>query len=131
MSIKVDEIDLIKKIERDGKIKEVRSINSVRVINSRTIIELKIPGMDGNVLQNMGTVPLRIHISGEFFGISESLLNPLKSKYNSNEPCDFVSSILTLSNLKKVKIVNLNIEIDALLSGNTYKYEMVLDECNQ
>ena len=66
MSIELDKIPLIKHTRDDetGKTKVINSVYNVKVEERRSVVEHKIPGMEGGILQDLGREPVRISFEG-------------------------------------------------------------------
>jgi hypothetical protein len=128
MKMMLDDIELIKRIDKDGVIEEVRSIQNLSVNGKRRIVELNIPGSETNVFQDMGKEPIRISFNGELRGAkADSTLKELKSKIDLNKPIPFSSDITTISDVTEVVITDFIVEFK---HGAPIKsqYKMILHE---
>ena len=56
MHMKLDDIELIKREEKDGTVNEIRSIHALSVYGRRRIVELPIPGSVGVGQHNITAV---------------------------------------------------------------------------
>ena len=128
MRMKLDDIELIKRVDKDGGIGEIRSIQNLSISGRRRIVELQIPGLTGNVFQDMGRNPLRISFNGELVGPDVmNTLQDLKSKFEMREPVPFSTDIPTIGDVTEVIIENLAVDfIGGIAEGN--RYSMVLRE---
>ena len=70
MSIELDKIPLIKHTRDDetGKTIVISSVYDVKVEEKRSVVEHKIPVMEGGVLQDLGREPVRISLNGVIHG---------------------------------------------------------------
>jgi hypothetical protein len=103
--VKLGGIDLIKREDKNGAVREIRSINSLSVFGKRAIVELAIPGSDGNVFQDMGRNPLLITFNGELIGPNAAgTLQDLKKKFEMKKPVPFSSDVATVSDITDVII---------------------------
>jgi Domain of unknown function (DUF6046) len=132
MSIKLDDIDLTKKvIDSDGaSILEIRNITQIEIYDRRNIIELNVSGNEGDILQDMGCDPVRISLWGEFMG-KDSLrsIEYLQSKFDSHKPFDFSSDLSYISEIKQIIINDFYlVQVAGLISR--YKYRINLTEYN-
>lgn len=128
MQMKLDDIELIKRVDKEGAIVEVRSINSLSVSGRRNIVELQIPGSTGNVFQDMGRNPIIISFDGEFVGPgSSATMQDLKSKFELKKPVPFTTDITTISDVTEVVIDSLSVNFmyEAPVGG---RYSIVLRE---
>lgn len=130
MSIEIDDLALIKH-ERDpntGATKEIRSVYNMSISEKRRIVEHRIPGMKGNVLQDLGREPVRISFDGVLHGqtAKEDLKN-LRAKFKAGKPVSFLSSLSDIAEVTKVLIEELRV-VDLSSVTNTYRYTIVLRE---
>ena len=130
MSIEIDDLALIKH-ERDsdtGATKEIRSVYNISINEKRRIVEHRIPGMKGNVLQDLGREPVRISFDGVLHGqtAKEDLKN-LRAKFKAGKPVSFLSSLSDIAEATKVLIEELSV-VDLSSVTSTYRYTIVLRE---
>lgn len=128
MHMKLDDIELIKRVDKDGAVEEIRSIHDLSISGKRRIVELQIPGLTGNVFQDMGRNPLKISFDGELVGpATMNTLQDLRSKFELKKPMPFSSDITTINDVTEVVIENFSVRfIDGIASGS--RYSMVLRE---
>lgn len=128
MQMKLDDIELIKRVDKDGAVEEIRSIHNLSVSGKRRIVELQIPGSDSNVFQDLGREPLRISFRGELVGTgAKNTLQDLKSKFELNKPIPFSSDITTISDITEVVIEDFAIDFMGGAAFGSW-YLMVLKE---
>jgi len=128
MHMKLDDIELIKRVDKDGAVEEIRSIHNLSVSGKRRIVELQIPGLTGNVFQDMGRNPLRISFDGELVGPNAmNTLQDLKSKFELKKPVPFSTDITTINEVTEVIIESFSVQfVGGVPSGS--RYSMVLRE---
>lgn len=130
MSIEIDGMPLIKH-ERDddtGKTKGIRSVYNLSVSKKRRIVEHKIPGLEGGILQDLGREPIRISFDGVLYGEkAKEVLEQLISKFKAGKPLPFYSTISDIAEVPKVLIEDLRVE-DVSSVTNVFKYSIVLRE---
>jgi hypothetical protein len=120
MSIVIDGLDLIKRVQ-DGILEEIRNISYINIIDRRNIVELEIPGSQGNVIQDMGFDAIKVEIIGEIIGKNaRTSVESLRDKYESNKHIPFSSEITSIAEIINVIIESLYIEEDA---GSPFKYK--------
>ncbi len=130
MDIRLDDLDLIKVIRDspESAAKEIRSISSVDVRAERSIVEIIIPGSEGNVHQNMGRAPIRIFLRGLLWGPdAKTTLETLRSKCGGGAPIQFTSDLSGATEVDQVIIEQLNVDEVAGLPSR-YDYTIVLKE---
>jgi len=130
MEVKLDDIDLVKRTQSSATspLGEVRTVYDVHVEGQRSIVELRIPGSSGNVLQDMGREPITILIKGEVWGPdAKATVTSLKVKSDAGESVPFTSDLLAAASVSEVIIEEL--EVDQVAGNPTrYRYLMLLRE---
>lgn len=101
--IKLDDIDLIKRIDEEGITVEIRSVHEVQVSARRKVIEFPLPGSQSNIFQDMGRDPRCLRLEGRLIGKGASdTLKTIKTKFNSGELIPFSSDIWTIEDITTV-----------------------------
>lgn len=127
MSIVIDGLDLIRRVQ-DGILEEIRNISYINIIDRRNIVELDIPGSQGNIIQDMGFDAIKVELFGEVMGQnSKASIESLRDKYESNKPISFSSDITSIAEIINVIIEYLYIE-EVAGSPFRYKYYISLRE---
>jgi hypothetical protein len=128
MLMKLDDIELIKRIDKDGAVEEIRSIYNIAISGKRRIVELEIPGLTGNVFQDLGRNPLLIAFEGELIGANTmKTLQDIKTKFEMRKPVPFSSDIVPITDVTEVVIENLTVNfIGGTPAGS--RYSMLLRE---
>ena len=130
MSLELDGIALIRHV-RDpdtGASTLVHSVHNINVSEKRSIIEHRVPGLQGSVLQDLGREPVRIAFEGLIFG-EEALqfVEQIQLKYKAGAPVPFSSDLSGVAEVTQVLIEELQVEaVGGVI--NTYTYWMVLRE---
>lgn len=128
MRMKLDDIELIKRVDKMGLTEEIRSIHNLSISGRRRIVELQIPGLTGNVFQDMGRNPLRISFEGELVGSNTmNTLQELKLKFEMRKPVPFSTDITTISDITEVVIENFSVQFTGGATSGS-RYSMVLRE---
>ncbi|MBS7634399.1 carboxypeptidase regulatory-like domain-containing protein [Candidatus Bathyarchaeota archaeon] len=130
MSIEIDGIQLIRH-SRDpdtGVTKSLRSVYNIAISEKRRIVEHKIPGFEGSILQDLGREPVTISFEGTLFGEgAREDLEIIRSKFKAGSPVPFSSDISGVAEVNQVLIEDFQVE-DSGGAVNRYKYRMVLRE---
>jgi len=128
MHMKLDDIELIKRVDKEGGVEEIRSVHNVSVSGRRRIVELRIPGSQGNVFQDLGREPLTISFDGELVGMgAKNTLEELKSKFELRKPVPFSSDITTIGDVAEVVIEDFTVHFVGGAASASW-YSMVLKE---
>jgi hypothetical protein len=127
VNIRLDDIDLMKRVEQEG-LSEVRSILNVTISGRRRVSEFKIPGLEGNVFQDLGRDSLIIVVEGLLTGVnSKNTFQELNSKYKLGEPISFSTDIPSLTEISEVVIEGFKAKMVGGMSMN-YWYVLTLRE---
>lgn len=130
MEVKLDDIDLVKRTQSTATspLSEVRTVYDVHVEGRRSVVELKIPGSSGNVLQDMGREPITILVKGEVWGPdAKTTVQSLKTKADSGSSVPFSSDLLAATSVNDVIVEEF--EVDQLAGNPTrYRYLLLLRE---
>jgi hypothetical protein len=103
-------------------------VKRIGTIDKRRIIKHDIPALYGTIVTDEGKESARLLIEGQFVG--EDAMNgmsSLRKKYKKGEPLNLISDLTTLSNINKVLIENLRIQMKSSVQLS-YEYEMILRE---
>jgi hypothetical protein len=129
MNIELDGIPLFKAdtSPRGGQT-EIRNVYNISTTDKRDMIGHKIPGMEGDVFQNLGRSPVVISFDGTFQGkTAKENLEVLRTKFKQGTPLPFNSDISGAADITHVLINDMRIEESADVIGK-YHYFMVLQE---
>lgn len=128
LNIKLDDLELVKRVDEEGVILETRSIINVALSNRRKVNEIKIPGYDGSVFQDFGRYPVTIVVEGLLTGPnSKNTFKDLDSKFRLGKPLQFVSDIPSITEVSEVVIESFRAAIVSS-SPTSYWYILVLKE---
>jgi hypothetical protein len=129
MNIELDGIPLVKADQSpQGGQTEIRNIFNISTTDKRDMIGHKIPGMEGDVFQNLGRSPVVISFDGTFQGkTAKENLEVLRTKFKQGTPLPFNSDLTGAADITQVLINDMRIEESASVIGK-YHYFMVLQE---
>jgi hypothetical protein len=128
VNIKLDDLELVKRVDEEGVMLETRSIINVALSNRRQVNEIKIPGYDGSVFQDFGRYPVTIVVEGLLTGPnSKNTFKDLDSKFRLGKPVQFVSDIPSITEVSEVVIESFRAAIVSS-SPTSYWYILVLKE---
>ena len=90
---------------------ELPSIERVELIESRRLVRLGVPGLTGDLHQDLGAESLTVAITGSLQGDDRrsALLETLQEKFRAGDPLPFVADIVESSELEEVIIVGFEI----------------------
>ncbi|MEM1542569.1 MAG: carboxypeptidase regulatory-like domain-containing protein [Ignisphaera sp.] len=130
MNVEIDGIPLIRHVRdpNTGATKGLRSVYNIEVSEKRRIVEHKIPGFEGSILQDLGREPVTISFEGIIFGEgAREDLETIRLKFKAGSPVPFSSDISGVAEVNQVLIEDLQVE-DSGGAVNRYRYRMVLRE---
>jgi len=129
MNIELDGIPLFRAdTSPQGGQTEIRNVYNISTTDRRDMIGHKIPGMEGDVFQNLGRSPVVISFDGTFQGkTAKENLEVLRTKFKQGTPLPFNSDISGAADITHVLINDMRIEESADVIGK-YHYFMVLQE---
>ena len=127
MNIELDGIRLIWRNQPGSPI-DVRTVTRINTADRRAIVEHEIPGMQGNVFQDLGREPVRISFDGSFHGeTAKNTLEMVRSKYKQGVQLPFNSDISGASDVTKVVIEEFVVKETAGVP-EVFEYSLVLRE---
>lgn len=108
---------------------EVPCIESIRCVEARRLARLGVPGLAGDLHQDLGAVSLVVEIIGSLHGDSarDDFLTAVREKFAAGEPVGFVADILTATELDQVLIEELDVREHNDGAGG-FQYRLVLRE---
>jgi len=129
VNIEIDSIPLVRTEQNQaGAVVEVSNISNMQTSDKRNVIEHEIPGMEGNVFQNLGRSAVRISFDGTFQGkTAKNKIELIRSKFKQGTPLPFNSDISGATDVTKVMIEDLKVTETAGLA-NKFEYSILLRE---
>ena len=106
---------------------ELPSIERVELIESRRLARLGVPGLTGDLHQDLGAESLTVAITGSLQGDDRrsALLETLQEKFRAGDPLPFVADIVESSELEEVIIVGFEI-VETDDWSDAVRYRIVL-----
>lgn len=91
---------------------EVPRIREIRAAESRRLARLPVPGLSGDLHQDLGRNALVVEITGSLFGdeARDGFLKELRERFNAGQPVDFVADIVNEAELEQVLVEALTLE---------------------
>jgi len=105
------------------------SIERIASFESRRLAVLPVPGLSGDLHQDMGRGALAIEIVGSLAtdDTRDQFLKDVREKFLAGDPVDFVADIAKESELERVLIEELRFE-EAANDADMFRYRIVLRE---
>lgn len=108
---------------------EVPCIERISTVEGRRFASLSVPGLLGDIQQDLGAKSLVVEIVGSLQGdqARDDFLDNLRPSFRAGEPVAFVADILTAAELGDVVIEALDVEETNEAAGS-FRYRLVLRE---
>ena len=108
---------------------EVPRIESIRSVEVRRIARIGVPGLAGDLQQDLGAASLAIEIVGSLHGdeARDSFLESVRERFHAGEPASFVADIATATELDRVMIEELEV-CERNDAADGFRYRIVLRE---
>ena len=104
-------------------------IERIAALESRRLATLPVPGLSGDLHQDLGRGALAVEIAGSLVGdeARDDFLKELREKFLDGSPVDFVADIVKESKLEQVLIEELELEESSAVP-EAFRYRIVLRE---
>ena len=108
---------------------EVPRIERIETRERRRLARLPVPGLLGDLQQDLGTASLAVEITGSLQGdeARDDFLGSIREQFRAGEPVSFVADITTATELEQVLIEELEVEEVNEIAGS-FRYRIVLRE---
>jgi hypothetical protein len=108
---------------------EPPAIEQVRAYETRRLAVLPVPGLSGDLHQDLGRGAMVVEISGSLNGdeARDTFLADLRTQFLAGEPVDFVADIIKESELEQVLIESFQLE-EVAGDADAFRYGIVLRE---
>ena len=104
---------------------EIPRISNIQSQESRRLLRLPVPGLSGDLHQDLGRGALVVDISGSLYGDEardEFLTENVRKAFIEAQPVDFVADIVNESELEQVIIETLSLEENADYPGQFFYF---------
>jgi hypothetical protein len=107
----------------------VKGIESIRALERRRIARLPVPGLLGDLQQDLGTSSLVVEILGSLHGDTarEEMLEKVRASFLTGTPVTFVADITTATALEEVVVEEFEVS-EVNDSADGVRYRMILRE---
>jgi hypothetical protein len=104
-------------------------IERIETRERRRLARLPVPGLLGDLQQDLGTSSLAVEIAGSLHGdeARDELLNAIRGRFRAGDPVSFVADITTATELDQVLIEELELE-EVNDAADGFRYRIVLRE---
>jgi len=108
---------------------EVPSIERIETLEERRIARLPVPGLLGDIQQDLGAASLTVELCGSLNGdeARDDFLQSLRESFRAGDPVSFAADITNAADLDQVMIDELQLE-EVADSADSFRYRIVLRE---
>lgn len=108
---------------------ELPRIEAISTRESRRLAVLPVPGLSGDLHQDMGRAALAVELYGSLYGdeARDGFLKELRTQFLAGDPVDFIADIVNESELEQVLIERFDLE-EGGASPEVFAYRIVLRE---
>ncbi len=107
---------------------QLSKVHRVVTHEKADFISHRIPGLDGDVVQDMGRFSVRLRIDGIFYGTTaKDDLEALRDVYKAREPVDFLAEIVGQAYFAQVIIEQLDVR-QAAQEPEQFTYQLTISE---
>jgi hypothetical protein len=105
------------------------AIERIRAVEARRLAVLPVPGLDGDLHQDLGRSALGVEIIGSLNtdDARDDFLKQIREKFLAGDPVEFVADIVKESHLERVLIEQLKLE-EVAGDPDSFRYRIVLRE---
>ena len=98
---------------------QVPNLTAVDAVEERRVAILPVPGLRGDLQQDLGTASLAVRLTGSLHGdeARDQFLADVREKFQAGAPITFVADITTATELEEVLIVGLDVSERAASTG--------------
>ena len=106
----------------------LQRVHRIDTLEQATLVHHRVPGAEGDVLQNLGRASVRLRVEGIFYGAeSRKTLDALRALYVKREPVDFIADVVGQTYVSKVALDRLEVAESAGEPGQ-FSYALVVSE---
>jgi hypothetical protein len=108
---------------------EVPRIERIETRERRRLARLPVPGLLGDLQQDLGAASLAVEITGSLSGdeARDDFLGSVREQFRAGQPTSFVADITTATELDQVLIEDLDLE-EVNDAADSFRYRIVLRE---
>ncbi len=108
---------------------EVPNIIRIETLEERRLARLPVPGLKGDIQQDLGASSLAVEIAGSLSGdeARDKFLESLRKSFRAGDPVSFTADITNAAELDRVLIDELQLE-EVNDAADSFRYRIVLRE---
>jgi hypothetical protein len=106
----------------------LQRIHRIVTLEEAAFVHHRVPGLEGDVLQNLGRRSVRLQIEGIFYGPeAKDGLDGLRALYTAREPVDFIADVVGQTYVSRVALDRLEVA-EAAHDPDQFSYTLTVAE---
>lgn len=107
---------------------QLNRVHKITTLEQANLIEHPIPGLAGNIIQNLGRDSVRLQVEGIFYGTTaKDDLEALRTLYKRREPVDFLAEITGQAYFGQVMLEQFEV-FQLAEDPNQFSYRLIVSE---
>lgn len=107
---------------------ELQRVHRIQTLEQNHFVYHRIPGMQGNLVQNLGRDSVRLQIQGIFYGIkAQESLEALRKVYKEQKPVDFMADVVGQAYFSQVTIERFEV-VQSSQEPDQFSYSLAIAE---
>ena len=107
---------------------QLNRVHKIDTLEQAAVVYHRVPGLEGDVTQNLGRDSVRLQIEGIFYGASASTdLEKLRKAYKEREPVDFLADIVGQAYFSQVVLEQFEV-LQAAQFPEQFGYRLTITE---
>lgn len=108
---------------------EIPGIQRIGTVETRRLVEVAVPGLEGSYHQDLGSAPVALVLEGTLAGdqARDDFLNDLRDKFTTGAPVGFVADITTATAVSQVLVSDLKVW-EVAGSPDSFCYSLTLTQ---
>jgi hypothetical protein len=108
---------------------ELPGLQRIGTLERRALVDIPVPGLEGDYHQDLGSGAVSIVIEGTLSGdeARDGFLTQVRERFSAGEPVDFVADITTATELEQVHLEDLRVH-EVAGRADSFRYRLVLTQ---
>lgn len=108
---------------------KLNRVHRIVTLEQADLVSHRVPGMTGNIVQDLGRDSVRLKVSGIFYGVETAIkdLEKLRGIYKKREPVDFLGEIVGQAYFSKVIVEKFEV-FQLAAEPEQFSYTLVIVE---
>lgn len=107
---------------------DLQRVHRIQTLEQNHFVYHRIPGMQGNLVQNLGRDSVRLEIQGIFYGVkAQESLEALRKVYKQQKPVDFMADVVGQAYFSQVTIERFEV-VQSSQEPDQFSYSLAIAE---